>query len=278
MADTPDSAPDDPVIPDTPVPPTPTGAIVTTPTPSTNSYVQQRRQHDHQTTAPPDPTKPYRVVSYNLATYRERGLGSQAAANAQASHELHVITVQAKPAVINLQEAIGYTLPTLPGYRLIRDTSRPGRANLATYVRNDLPITDVQWTDLRDTWPRTEHPGTHPARSLLAFTAGNVRWVNLHQPPVGGHPKAENYHAIQHLFAVSSLPTVAAGDWNAAGSSPYSPSTLARTIDGEAASATEIDNGVVSHGRISKSVWRRRFLGLLLGSDHRHAFVFTYTP
>ena len=73
------------------------------------------------------------------------------------------------PRVIGLAETIGYDLPKLGGYTLIRDTSRPGRANVAAYVEKGHDLRDVTWHDLTQTWSRTEHPGTHPARSWLEF-------------------------------------------------------------------------------------------------------------
>jgi hypothetical protein len=73
--------------------------------------------------------------------------------------------------VLALFEAIDWRLPRvmpwLLGYRLIRDTSTPGRANLALYVLRRLKVTDVEWIDHEREWPRVLHDGNHPARATL---------------------------------------------------------------------------------------------------------------
>lgn len=89
------------------------------------------------------------------------------------------------PAVAELRlvEAIGYhPLPTVPGYELIFDRSTEARANVATYVRSDL-ASDHRWLDLKGTWPKTDHPGTHAPRSFLNTRVGRCAGVTAHQPP-----------------------------------------------------------------------------------------------
>ncbi len=87
------------------------------------------------------------------------------------------------PKGIGVAEAIAKRLPTLPRHDLIRDTSRPGRANLALYVLARLAH-DHEWVDLHETWPRTERPGTHPPRSLLVAQVEDWRVIVGHAPPL----------------------------------------------------------------------------------------------
>lgn len=95
-----------------------------------------------------------------------------------------VALLRYRPAVLGLCEAVGYDLPRLDGYRLTRDTSTPARANIAAYVAVDLARRE-QWHDCRETWSRTEHPGTHPPRSWLEVRVGGCQFLIGHQPPKG---------------------------------------------------------------------------------------------
>jgi hypothetical protein len=88
-----------------------------------------------------------------------------------------------QPAILGLCETTGYQLPKIAGYKLIRDRSNPSRANVAAYVRKDLPVSGVRWIDLNQTWGRTQATGQHEARSYLLFFAARIRVIVLHQPP-----------------------------------------------------------------------------------------------
>src|SRR5690349_5574597 len=68
------------------------------------------------------------------------------------------------PPVLAGCEAIGYQLPWVQGYTLIRDRSTRSRANIFAYVRNDLTPGRKRWFDLKETWRRTKHPGLHEPR------------------------------------------------------------------------------------------------------------------
>ncbi len=97
------------------------------------------------------------------------------------------------PKGVGVAEAIGKRLPVLPRHDMLRDTRRPGRANVALYVRADLAH-DHEWIDLDETWPRTEHPGTHPPRSILVAQVEDWRVIVAHAPPLGrrtGDARAE---------------------------------------------------------------------------------------
>lgn len=99
-----------------------------------------------------------------------------------------------QPKGIGGCESGGKRLPDLNRYGPpIRDTSRPGRANLYLYV---LAWHDVEheWIDLDETWPRTEHPGTHPPRSILVAQVDDWRVIVGHAPPIArrtGDARAE---------------------------------------------------------------------------------------
>lgn len=107
-------------------------------------------------------------------------------ANPQVEDEVRAL-LGSGPHVLGLCEAIGYTLPGVKGYKLFRDTSTKSRANIAAYVTVDVPAPadKVQWHDCKQTWTRTQHPGTHEPRSWLEFRLDGVQVLVGHQPPKG---------------------------------------------------------------------------------------------
>jgi hypothetical protein len=66
----------------------------------------------------------------------------------------------------------------------IRDTSRPGRANLFAYVNSDLDPSNVKWTDCNQTFPRNNGPGQHWPRSIVQFPFQGQQIVVAHKPPL----------------------------------------------------------------------------------------------
>lgn len=115
--------------------------------------------------APPSPERPDRAAN--------RTIGALA-------HEY-------RPRLLACVEAVGRVLDPVPGYGLIRDRSRPGRANVALYVREDCQLRRHWFVDHRETWTRTEDPlnRPHPARATLAASVGNVQVLVGHQCPLG---------------------------------------------------------------------------------------------
>lgn len=111
---------------------------------------------------------------YNLDNYRNPGV---------VKAELEAIALHWEPGVLALCEVIGNELPGLPGYRLVRDQSTRSRQNIAAYIRDDLPLNGHHWVDLHGTWPRTEGPGVHEARSYLVLHLGRMQHPIAHQPP-----------------------------------------------------------------------------------------------
>lgn len=109
---------------------------------------------------------------YNLESWRGRDVVPEIRA-----------LLEDRPLLLGLCECLGNRLPEVPGYRLIRDGSRKSRANIAAYVRDDVPLEGIEWIDLSGTWPRTQGPGVHEARSYLLLTLGRMHVVVWHQPP-----------------------------------------------------------------------------------------------
>lgn len=101
--------------------------------------------------------------------------------------------VDDKPVLLGLVETVGYAMPSLRGYNRLRDSSTSGRANVTVYVRKDHEVTRSTWHDMHQTWPRTEHPGQHPARAWLEVRINGAQFLFGHQPPKlpprsGGEP------------------------------------------------------------------------------------------
>ena len=136
-------------------------------------------------------------VVYNLDNFRP---------DRQVQVELEAIARTWRPKRIVIVEAIGNHLPELPGYWLLWDRSRPGRENLAAYVRK-VPgrrRPRFRYQDLEETWTRTERPGTHWPRSIL-IVGGIVQLVVWHAPPKG----TDNVRASQQEGNDALVPIVA---------------------------------------------------------------------
>jgi hypothetical protein len=118
----------------------------------------------------------YPLTFYNLDNNRDPD---------RVAKEIRAL-LEPRPAILGMCEATGYgNLPGVEDYQLIRDRSKPGRDNVAAYVKLNLELSAVKWLDLTETWTKTESPGTHWPRSILEFRAGRLMvWVH-HQPPKG---------------------------------------------------------------------------------------------
>lgn len=120
---------------------------------------------------------------YNLAPAGDPNRGPEFVAR-----ELNAIAnnrprrLRRRPKVIGTMEAVGRRMPQLDHYRMVRDTSTPARANLCLYVLRRLHLGDRRWVDLKLTWPRVLHAGTHPPRSILIQHVEGWRVVLSHAP------------------------------------------------------------------------------------------------
>lgn len=140
-----------------------------------------------------------RAVFYNLAPPSPRR-GAR-----EVTRELSALAGEYRPRVLGACEAIGYGELAIPGYQLVRDRSRAGRANLLAFVREDCNLRRHWWLDLHQTWTRTERKGTHPARSVLVLGVGHVQVLVHHAPP----KHTDNTYAAQ-LEAVRRIAAVMA--------------------------------------------------------------------
>lgn len=226
------------------------------------------------------------VVFYNLDNNRPDN---------PVAEELHGIEAS-RPDVVGLVETIGNRLVDLDGYRLIRDTSTDGRANIAAYVRRELTLDHVEWHPMSFTWPRTEGPGRHPAREALSFDAGGVQYVLAHQPPRNAlgfiQGQREQMEKIVSLAApwtrggfINRARTwqqggyrkkrVVLADWNwHRGLEGPSPVELARRMGG-AVMGEKIDAAVVRGWDRVQHRYMTRIGGVNLRSDHGHCLWLT---
>lgn len=217
------------------------------------------------------------TVFYNLDNHRD---------DAQVARELHAIAATS-PTEIALVECIGNRLPNLPGYDLIADDSRPGRANIAAYVRHRLPVHGIRWHDREETWSRTEGPGIHPPRSDLEYRLGRVQRLIAHQPPKGtDNTTAAQAEGIDVLAAamrphrpkriaraVERLrPRLLTWDANRRSGEPGpGPDQLAKRVGGKVTLGDRIDQALGRRVRVHSAAVVDTFAGVRLRSDHGHA-------
>lgn len=227
------------------------------------------------------------VIVYNLDNFRPAG---------QVQRELRAIAGTWKPRRIVIVEAIGNELPQLAGYWLLWDRSRPGRANLAVYVkrRPGRRRPRVRYVDLEQTWSNTERPGTHWPRSIM-IVSGVVQLVVWHAPPKGTDnvipSQTEGVRRLVPIVAPwtargSSIadrvarkagelrPRVLAGDFNRTKLEPGpGPATIMREA-GMQAAGVGIDL-LLYRGGLRATGWHNveRAGDVELRSDHGHALV-----
>lgn len=213
----------------------------------------------------------------------------------QVRRELRAL-LAAEPLVLGLCEGVGYDLPDLPGYDLVRDRSTESRANIAAYVRHGR-LTNERWHDLRETWNRTEHPGVHEARSWVELRLGQRQVIVGHQPPkfTSNTEKAqeegitfltrqmapwtrETWSTRSQVDQHRSLarPRVVLMDANRRPSEGGpGPARLARQIEGWVV-GSGIDLAVVRGGKVVDVRYVKQPAGVLLRSDHPHALTFRF--
>lgn len=225
---------------------------------------------------------PLDLQFYNLATLQTRREKGQSDPAKQVRREVAGL-LSMKPAVLGLAEAVGHNLPAMEGYRLIRDRSVPGRANIAAYVRRTpaYDITRHRWIDLKETWPRRQHPGAHDPRSFLSLWLGGVKVIVAHQAPRGSDTwdaQLEGVNVLEDLMdtRVATRPVVTLADWNRRrGESGPGPSTVAARVGGKVI-GRKIDAAVVTDvKKVSGVRYVHRAGGVALLSDHPHALTLT---
>lgn len=117
--------------------------------------------------------------------------------------ELRAILTNWRPAILGVCETGGLgDLWGVEDYIRIRDTSKPGRDNVAAYVKTNLDVRDIKWHDLKETWTKTNPgaTGQHWPRSILEFRAGRLHVLVAHQPPKGtDNVKASQQEGIDKL-------------------------------------------------------------------------------
>lgn len=206
---------------------------------------------------------------------------------AVVNHELAAMLSEG-PLIVAGCESVGYDLAERHGYTLIRDRSREGRANLFAYVRHDRlhPLGRPRWTDLHQTWSRTQHPGRHAPRSVLHVAVGPLQLVVGHLPPRGTDntvvAQQETASAILNLMSrgtrqrARTRPRLALADWNRRpGELGPGPTWVASRLGGSVHGDT-IDCAVSRQLEVRGIQLVHSVQGVELGSDHRHAFVLRF--
>lgn len=231
----------------------------------------------------------YPLTFYNVDNGRDPG---------QVAKEVRAL-LDPRPAILGLCET-DMDLPGVEDYRLLRDRSRPGRQNIAAYVKDNLEVSDLKWLDLTETWSRTnpQASGQHWPRSILEFRAGRLMvWV-AHAPPKGTDNVAasQREHADKLVARMApwtrddwadrtSADKAAAKDqarvilWDAnrkPGEGDHGPDSVGRSCDASHA-GKKIDLSTYRGGEV-KGMARAEYFssigGVPLKSDHGHAFRF----
>lgn len=234
---------------------------------------------------------------YNCATPTERHV-SPAEGQRQVTAELHAMASD-KPAGIGLNEAIGWHLPPLPGYDLVRDTSTPSRANVAAYVRVGL-LRNHRWVDHHQTWRKTRHAGIHPARSTLVLDLVGTEVIVAHNPPRFTDntlvAQRELVYRVARIMAPTrrpefkdlpgprqsaelARPRLVVWDANqpvTAGLDVFGPAYLAHLVGGQVF-GRGIDCAVGRNVRCRSVRYLTSLRGVRFRSDHKHAVRFVFT-
>lgn len=140
-----------------------------------------------------------RLVFYNAGPPSKTRPGS-------ASRDLGGLLHEYRPRAAIACEVIGDRLEPQPGYSMIRDRSRPGRANLVGYVREDCTLRRSWWIDHTTTWSRTETTGTHPARSTLVLGIGSLQLLGAHNVPLGTDATEQGQRELVRAIALVMTP------------------------------------------------------------------------
>lgn len=237
-------------------------------------------------TARPGPVVQQDYWLYNLATLTTRRERGQRRPVDQVAAEIRAI-LSTGPAVLGLNEAVGHALPHVRGYQQVRDRTTESRANIAAYVRRDVPLTNVRWHDLEETWSRTQHDGQHPPRSFVSFHAGGCKVAVAHQAPKGTDntiaAQTEGITVLAEVLDTKTVgrPALVLMDANRRRrETGPGPAVLARRLGGRVV-GDRIDCAVVAGDvRVVEHRYVRRIRvdgrTVRLRSDHPHALRFTF--
>lgn len=209
------------------------------------------------------------VWTYNLDNGRPDAL-----VNREIKHILDT-----RPLVLIGVEATGLDAMGHPDYRLIRDKTTKSRENILAYVHRGYGYRPGGWIDMAGTWPRTEGPGTHEARSFPWWHVAGIKIAAVHLPP--NNAQGRDRLQTECIGALIDLdPDIASGDFNGrrGDPGPGKPDALAHELDARVV-GERIDCAVVRRGlRVSRVRYPGRagrlFRRVQLQSDHQHAFRF----
>lgn len=185
-----------------------------------------------------------------------------------------------RPAILVIVEAISYRLPQIKGYTLFRDTSRPGRANVAVYVRTNLTPCMLGWRDMDETWGRTEHDGIHPPRSYPLIQIGGMYLIAWHQPPKFTDntldAQREQIDAVVRTVKTRGIDRLTLiGDQNrGVNEDPGLRLVAERVGGGHVVGTSAVDNALVVGARTANVKYPKFAFGRRLRSDHDHGFRF----
>src|SRR5690349_19088649 len=124
-----------------------------------------------------------RVAFYNMGPVGEKVTNARARVEVPA-----ILNTLPKVGGAGFVETVGRIMPDVPGQHKIHNTSRPSRANLTLYVRDDHFLGRRRWHDFKETWPRVEHDGIHPPRSALIQNVDDDKTLILSHAPQGIEP------------------------------------------------------------------------------------------
>lgn len=230
-----------------------------------------------------------RLVFYNAGPPSTTRPGS-------ANGDLGGLLREYRPRVAIACEVIGDRMDPRPGYTMVRDTSRPGRANLVAYVRDDCQLRRRWWIDHRTTWTRTNPgaKGQHPARSTLVLGIGDAQVLGGHNVPLGTdnthvgqleivqalhlvmapwkRPRIRDAAPELSLSAMRARPRVLLWDDNAPDDGPeeergLGSRYLAPKVAGQAWGA-HIDSAVARNAGVERVSYATHAGGLELATDH----------
>lgn len=118
-----------------------------------------------------------------------------------------------RPMILALVECVGYPLPHVDGYRVLRNRLTESAANVAAYVHESIPVSRVRWRRMNRTWRRVKRTGVHPPRTILKFRAAAKWWQRATgvRVAVAHHPQDDGANTgparLEHLEALANFLT-----------------------------------------------------------------------
>lgn len=235
-------------------------------------------------------TRQMTTYLYNLDNHR---------ADAVVEREVRAI-LSTKPTTLDLIEVTGNRLPKVDGYRIIRaDRDGPRareRGNIASYVREGLHVSHVDWIDLRGVWPRPHGGGMHEARSFLSYRIEGVAKVIGHQAPRNARgweglqregidavaDRMNRWRERDDLSAAQRLverfrARILLWDGNAVlGDRGPNPADMANRIGGRVYNGHRIDHAVARNVKMKRIDVLSKVADVRLQSDHGRAVRFQF--